>query len=1052
MNLKSNFIYLFFVVANLCTTTLLHANIATDGSVGIAQSLTGPNYAIPETLGTIKGDNLFHSFDKFSINNQESATFTGSDSIKNVISRVTGGEKSLINGTLRSNVGKADFYFVNPSGVVFGENAKVDVPAAFHISTTEELKFTDGSSFKASKSEQSTLTQAAPEAFGFLGIQSVNIKVNGDNIQNKGSIEINGSTLEFQPASKVSLTSSKDIAIKGIEKETNIGTETKQASLTSYGGEIELKAEGDLLLDNAAVDTSGNGGGKISLKAKNLTITNNSNIGSNNIGDKDAYAGVDVAVENRLEILNGGGISSSTLSEGSAGYVKIDAGEIKIDGIGTKDYQYTGIWSDAYSTSKGAAGNIEITTTGLFEVLNDGQISSNTSSYGDAGNITISANKLSLYDEGNDERYTGIWTDSYSDFYGNAGDIKITVSTTTEMINDSRISSDTYSQGNSGSITIKSGSLELLNAATISTSSYSEGNAGVLSIIADNIKIDGQSNSNMTGIWSISYNDDNYTNYLESNSGNINITVNNLMEILNGGQILGINSSNGYGADIKITTQNLIIDGKINNSQLTGIISDTYSKGKAGNIDIDVAGLVELLDGSQISSSTTSEGDAGDIKIKTENFTIDGKDNEQFTGIFCDTLGEGNSGILDISVKDTIRILNEAQISSSTWSEGDAGYIKINAGNIILNAYGEDKNFTGIRNDANIFSNGNAGKVEIVLKGLLAVLNGAQISSDTYSQGNAGIIFINADGLIMNNKAYIGSTALDNLSGNIGNLEINANYIKIIDKCVIGIASFSTLSEENLNNSIDKCIKINTKELILNGESTISSKSFESYPASDIYIKAENNLVISNNSHINSSANMADGGNITIQGKNIFLYDSLITTSVKGENGDGGNIQITGIKQDGQFATIADFLVMQGGFIQANAAAKNAKGGQIDIDIKGVIADKSQELTIGGQMREEFIIDKNVIQSAAPDGYSGEINISGVNLDISGSIINVPSQFSTDLELATDPCQTVGTEHASSLIQKARGGFAAIPSSPSSIYCIDKRVDELLMYEKNSEK
>ncbi|MBF0303478.1 MAG: hypothetical protein HQK73_10575, partial [Desulfamplus sp.] len=85
-------------------------------------------------------------------------------------------------------------------------------------------------------------------------------------------------------------------------------------------------------------------------------------------------------------------------------------------------------------------------------------------------------------------------------------------------------------------------------------------------------------------------------------------------------------------------------------------------------------------------------------------------------------------------------------------------------------------------------------------------------------------------------------------------------------------------------------------------------------------------------------------------------------------------------------------------------------------------------------------------------GYPGDINISGVELDIGGSIINVPSQFSSQVELATDPCRTVGTAHASSLIQKARGGFTAMPSSPSSIYFIDKRFDELLMYEKNSEE
>jgi len=124
-------IYLLILFSFLMTSEPLHADVVTDGSVGAVQSLTGPDYAIPETLGTVKGSNLFHSFEQFSIKTEESATFTGSDSIQNVISRVTGGQRSDIDGTLRSNVGKADFYFINPSGVVFGPNAKnTSVPGA----------------------------------------------------------------------------------------------------------------------------------------------------------------------------------------------------------------------------------------------------------------------------------------------------------------------------------------------------------------------------------------------------------------------------------------------------------------------------------------------------------------------------------------------------------------------------------------------------------------------------------------------------------------------------------------------------------------------------------------------------------------------------------------------------------------------------------------------------------------------------------------------------------------------------------------------------------
>ena len=83
----------------------------------------GGQIEIGADLGSRRGDNLFHSFEKFGIATGQTATFTGPGDIRNVISRVTGGEVSNIDGTLASKVGQADLYFLNPAGVMFGPNA-----------------------------------------------------------------------------------------------------------------------------------------------------------------------------------------------------------------------------------------------------------------------------------------------------------------------------------------------------------------------------------------------------------------------------------------------------------------------------------------------------------------------------------------------------------------------------------------------------------------------------------------------------------------------------------------------------------------------------------------------------------------------------------------------------------------------------------------------------------------------------------------------------------------------------------------------------------------
>src|SRR4051794_36323418 len=156
------------LLAALLAAGPVQAQIVTDGSVGPKVSLSGGEIKIGATLGTRRGDNLFHSFERFGIATGQTATFTGPGAIKNVISRVTGGEVSNIDGKLASRAGQADLYFINPAGVMFGPNAQLDVPGSLHVSTAHELRFADGGRFSAVDKAGSGLTVAPPEAFGFL--------------------------------------------------------------------------------------------------------------------------------------------------------------------------------------------------------------------------------------------------------------------------------------------------------------------------------------------------------------------------------------------------------------------------------------------------------------------------------------------------------------------------------------------------------------------------------------------------------------------------------------------------------------------------------------------------------------------------------------------------------------------------------------------------------------------------------------------------------------------------------------------------------------------
>jgi filamentous hemagglutinin family protein len=113
-NKPLNFLIILFLIP-----LTLPAQVTLDGTLGAPLALPGPDFQIGAELGQQYGNNLFHSFQDFNLNQQESATFSGPDHIQNVISRVTGGQPSHIDGVIRSTFPQADMYFLNPAGLFF---------------------------------------------------------------------------------------------------------------------------------------------------------------------------------------------------------------------------------------------------------------------------------------------------------------------------------------------------------------------------------------------------------------------------------------------------------------------------------------------------------------------------------------------------------------------------------------------------------------------------------------------------------------------------------------------------------------------------------------------------------------------------------------------------------------------------------------------------------------------------------------------------------------------------------------------------------------------
>ncbi len=148
--------------------------ITPDGTLGTTVTQDGNRFDIMQGTRPGNGPNLFHSFDRFSVGTHDTAGFIGDSRVENIISRVTGGMESMIDGGLEST---ATLFLLNPSGVMFGPNATLNINGSFHVSTADVLRLGDGGVFHAALAPASILTVAPPSAFGFISAQPTGIAI-----------------------------------------------------------------------------------------------------------------------------------------------------------------------------------------------------------------------------------------------------------------------------------------------------------------------------------------------------------------------------------------------------------------------------------------------------------------------------------------------------------------------------------------------------------------------------------------------------------------------------------------------------------------------------------------------------------------------------------------------------------------------------------------------------------------------------------------------------------------------------------------------------------
>lgn len=695
MNWNCKLLFLFASLAIFSDCYSVRSQVVEDDSLSTEVN-TENNIDFQVDGGENRGGNLFHSFSELSVPNDGSVFFNNETTIQNIISRVTGNSISQIDGLIRSN-GTANLFLLNSNGIIFGENASLDIGGSFVGTTAESLLFEEGQFGSSPDNASSLLTVNVP-----LGLQ---FGSNPGVIVNQANNQISNS-LDASPEieSGLAIAPGKTLALLGNGIIFNGG------AATSPGGNLELGsvaensfvalesiAEGwkanydaarfeDIRLDNSAsVDASGTGGGRINVTGKNIQILNGSSITSNTIGNFD---GRDIGIKASEQVTIKGSDRTGT----------------EIDPLLARLEIFLPAASRISSSTRGSGngGDVNIMAQSL-QLIDGGAIELQTfpnSTTGSGGDLSVTVNDSVLLS-------------GFRPLLGvgeNAASIvspEIGLEAAVDLNQSSEISTASISSGNAGNIKLTGRNLTLEDGGVIGATPFDKGDAGDIDLnFRDFIEIRGASPRTQSFGSSIAAN-----TFADGNAGDLAIDTGRLT-IKDGGVIVSSTvsstDSSGDAGNIEINAASIEISGFPNPERLPSSISTrTVNSGNGGNVVLDTGSLT-VSDRARINVRSEGLGIPGNLAIEADSIELD-----NFASITAATeFGEG--GNIELDLEDNLILRNNSTISARAFNNANGGNLKIAAGFIV--AFPQENN--------DILANalfGSGGNVSIDAEGVFGI-------------------------------------------------------------------------------------------------------------------------------------------------------------------------------------------------------------------------------------------------------------------------------------------------------------------------------------------
>jgi len=622
--------------------------------------------------GTTAGGNLFHSFAQFSVPTNGVAYFNNAPNIQNIISRVTGGSVSNVDGLLKAN-GTASLFFLNPNGIIFGPNASLRIGGSFVSSTASSINFADGTNFSATvDSNTPLLTIRMPIGLSFGG-NAGPIRVQGTNQSLIGSptggaplrTDNNSTGLRVETGKTLALVGGDLIleggilnAPGGLIELGSVNNGVVSISPTPSGWMLSYqdvpKFKDIQLSQRTLVDVSGIGSGSIQVQGNDVKLTDGSVIWAKNQGEQPGGE-ISVNAFESLEIsgfspdgLIRSGLITEAVGSGNGGDIGISAKRLSLqDGAG--------IVTATYSAARG--GSLTVNAPESVKVFGPSPsapdvvtgIGAVTFGSGDGGDLTLLTGTLLVRDGG------GVGTSTYGT--GKGGDLTANISKSVELIgvnpknfSPSVLNAAAFNSGNAGRLTLNTSKLVIRSGGRLDTSTLASGKAGNLTINAsDSVDISGT----VTGSVNPSLIDSSANVVDESlrqiyqlppkpsgASGDVTINTGTL-SATNGAQVTVRNDGTGDAGKLTVNARSIFLDTK-------GGITASTASGEGGNLFLNAQNL-QLLNNSFINASAGGSGSGGNINIATD--TLEALEN---SNISANAL-KGTGGRVSINTQGLFR-------------------------------------------------------------------------------------------------------------------------------------------------------------------------------------------------------------------------------------------------------------------------------------------------------------------------------------------------------------------------------------------------------------